>query len=96
MKLGCENKGSRVSRDSRCDQRRPIVIMMGGRHADLSRLLLLQQSDGRRGVLASPSREASFPLLPFFVELTGFYLLPTRANKTNKKPKDYITKRTKK
>jgi len=28
--------------------------------------------------------------LPFFAELTWFYLLPTKVKKTNKKPKYYI------
>ena len=45
------------------------------------------------------SRDAYFSsfdhLLSFFVDLTGFHLLPTKINKTNNKLKDYIMKRAK-
>jgi len=61
--------------------------------------LLLQHPDARRVVSIGLSRDASYPLLsffvPFFMELDWFCLLATEVKKTNKKPKDYIIKRTK-
>jgi len=61
--------------------------------------LLLRLPDACRAVWLGPTRKTYSPLfvllVPFFVERASFYLLPTKAKKTNKKPKDYIIKRTK-